>query len=411
MTDQNRRDFLATSAVAVASIGAAVGSTSCASGPARRTLRSAEGDDHRGPCCISSGNGLPATARAMDLIAQGWDPLDAIVAGVAIVEDDPNDNSVGFGGLPNEDGVVELDASVMHGPTHRAGSVASLRNIRNHAAVALCVLRYTDHVMLVGEGALRFARRMGFTEQDLLTEQSRAAWEKWKADPNRARIDDWLEPEDYDGPPLPPGHTHPAGARSDAPASAAAATPIEGDQRPAEAPAIVPASDAGDDPRARYLASRGIPWTHGTIHCSALNAAGALAACTSTSGLAWKIPGRVGDSPIVGAGMFCDNDIGAAGATGRGEAAIQTCCAHSIVELMARGMTPTEACLEALRRIARATRSRRLLDAHGRPNFGFNCYALRRDGAYGSAAFTHGARFAVHDGRENRLLECAALYP
>ena len=142
---------------------------------------------------ISSGNGLPAVNRAMELLRGASDPLDAVVAGVTLVEDDPDDMSVGYGGLPNERGVVELDASVMHGPTHKAGSVAALRNIRNPAQVALAVLKRTDHVMLVGEGALEFARAHGFTEQNLLTDRARRAWLRWKE--NHSDRDDWIPAE------------------------------------------------------------------------------------------------------------------------------------------------------------------------------------------------------------------------
>ncbi|MBI2948396.1 MAG: isoaspartyl peptidase/L-asparaginase, partial [Verrucomicrobia bacterium] len=148
------------------------------------------------PVVIASGNGLQATAKAMSLMQQGADALDAVIAGVNILEDDPNENSVGLGGLPNEDGVVELDASVMHGPTGRGGSVASLRNIRNPSKVARLVMERTDHVLIVGEGALRFAKAHGFKEEDLLTDESRRAWLKWKED--LSRTDDWLPPHDLE---------------------------------------------------------------------------------------------------------------------------------------------------------------------------------------------------------------------
>ncbi len=144
------------------------------------------------PVAISSANGLQALTRVMEMIRSGSDALDAVVAGVNIVEDDPNDTSVGYGGLPNEDGVVELDAAIMHGPTHRAGAVASLRNIKNPSKVAKLVMERTDHVLLVGEGALRFARAHGFKEEDLLTDQAREEWLKWKE--NLSREDDWLPP-------------------------------------------------------------------------------------------------------------------------------------------------------------------------------------------------------------------------
>ncbi|MEO1128729.1 MAG: N(4)-(beta-N-acetylglucosaminyl)-L-asparaginase [Planctomycetota bacterium] len=326
----------------------------------------------RGPIAIASGNGIPATREALAMMQAGADPLDAAVAGVGIVEADPKDMTVGLGGLPNEEGVVELDASVMHGPMHRAGAVASLRNIVHPAAVAREVARRTDHVLLVGEGALRFARRLGFPEQDLLTVQAREAWLRWKNNANRE--DDWLEEGQFDL----PGE-----------GAAQSARPIA-------------------DPQT-HLAydEHGVPWTDGTIHCSVRTADGDLAGVTTTSGLSWKIPGRVGDSPIIGAGLYTDNEVGSAGATGRGEAAIQVCAARSVVMAMEQGDLPRDACLRVLRDVARKTKLRRLLRPDGRPNFGLTLYALRKDGMFGGASFTEGASFAVSDGFGHRLAPCA----
>lgn len=363
----NRREFVAASGMALAS-GVALGAVGVQpegqAGADAAPKR--EGDAHRGACFVASGNGARVTARAMELIAQGVYVLDAIVEGIRIIEDDPADNSVGYGGLPNEEGVVQLDASVMDGPTHRAGSVGALEGIKNPAAVALEVLRRTGHVMLVGAGALRFAKQMGFREENLLTDASREAWLRWKASLNK---DDWWLDRDQQLR-APSG---PAGGRS----------------------------------------SLDVPYTTGTVHCSGVDREGRMAACTSTSGLSWKIPGRLGDSPIVGAGMYCDNDVGSAGATGRGESVIQVCGAFSAVQHMAAGMTPTEACLAVLKKIVEKTKEPRLLDERGRPKFDVTMYALRKDGAYGSASIWRGARpkqFAVNDGRENRLVECEFLY-
>jgi N4-(beta-N-acetylglucosaminyl)-L-asparaginase len=314
------------------------------------------------PVVISSGNGLRTVARAHEMIRAAADPLDAVVEGVRIVEDDPTDNSVGLGGLPNEEGVVELDASVMHGPTHRAGAVAALRNIKNPAAVAREVARRTDHVLIVGEGALRFALRMGFKEENLLTEESRAAWLRWRATLNRE--DDWLAEDEFDLP-----------------------------------------SAAG-----RPGAGLAVPYTTGTIHCSAVTPAGDLAGVTTTSGLSWKLPGRVGDSPIIGAGLYTDNAVGSAGATGRGEAVIQVCGSHSVVLRMEAGDDPTKACLSVLKKIVDCTRAKRLLDASGKPAFNVSLYALRKDGAFGSAAIWQGATFTVCDGAGARVEKCAYLY-
>ncbi len=350
--------------------------------PAER--RAAQGDAHRGACVISSGNGLPATAKAMEMMKAGGHPLDAIVAGIKVVEDDPKDNSVGYGGLPNEEGVVQLDASVMDGALHRAGSVGALENIKNPASVALLVLRRTDHVMLVGAGALNFAVRMGFKEENLLTDESREAWLKWRA--NLGKDDDWLNDDERED----------IGESASGKPLGWRATPLDND-RMGTGPATI-------DP------VTGVPYTTGTIHCSAVTESGHIAACTSTSGLSWKLPGRLGDSPIVGAGMYCDNEIGSAGATGRGEAVIQICGSFYIVQQMERGLTPTEACLAAAKKIVDKTKEKRLRDAQGRPNFNVSFYAVRKDGAYGSAAIKQGPTYVVHDGQENRKAECAFLY-
>jgi N4-(beta-N-acetylglucosaminyl)-L-asparaginase len=362
MSNLDRRSFLA-SAASLPLVATLVEKTHAETkAPAQR---SAERTGRGGrPVAISSANGLRTVTKAIELITAGADPLEAIVAGINIVEDDPSDNSVGYGGLPNENGVVELDASCMHGPSYKAGAVAALQNIKNPSSVAMHVLQRTDHVLLVGAGALAFAKSLGFKEENLLTEESRQAWLKWKANLNKD--DDWLDDDQQ----------------------------------------IKPKSSKQS--RARQ---RGIPYTTGTIHCSALDGAGDMAACTSTSGLSYKIPGRVGDSPIIGAGMYCHNAVGCAGATGRGEAVIQTCGAFHVVQHMANGLTPTDACLKVLQSIADHTRQAYLLDEKGRPNFNVTLYALRKDGAYGSAALHRGAKFAVHDGTPARLEECAALYP
>ncbi len=330
------------------------------------------------PMAISSGNGLRAVEKAVELMRADEDALDAIVKGINIVEDDPKDNSVGYGGLPNEDGVVELDSSCLHGLSCKAGAVAALRNIKNPSSVALQVLRKTDHVLLVGEGALKFALRMGFKEENLLTEESRQAWLKWKANLNAD--DDWLN-DDQQIPARPSNNKKP------------------------QASGLKP--QAWMQSRADAL---GVPFTTGTIHVSAMNASSDLSACTSTSGLSWKLPGRVGDSPIVGAGMFCDNTIGSAGATGRGEAVIQACGSFQIVQHMGKGLSPAEACLRTLQWIADHTKQKYLLDDKARPNFEVTLYALRKDGAYGSACFRPGREFAIHDGSAARLEKCSALY-
>jgi len=312
------------------------------------------------PVVIASGNGLEATAKAMELIQAGKDALEAVVEGVMIVENDPKDNSVGYGGLPNEEGVVELDASVMHGPTGRGGAVASLQNIKNPVKVARVVMERTDHVLLVGAGALKFAKAHGFKEEDLLTDESRQAWLKWKE--KLSNEDDWLPPHDE--------------------TTKGISQLVEQNKR-----------------------------HHGTINCNALDKNGNLSGCTTTSGLAFKIPGRVGDSPILGAGLWVDNEVGAAGSTGRGEANLLACSSVMVVEYMRQGKAPEEACLMACERIAKQTKMRRLRDAEGRPNFDVHFYAINKRGQYGSASIWSGGSFAVNTGeKESRKLQSAFLF-
>jgi N4-(beta-N-acetylglucosaminyl)-L-asparaginase len=289
---------------------------------------------------------------------QNADTLDAIIAGVNIEELDPDDQAVGLGGLPNEDGVVQLDASCMHGPTKRAGAVAALEDIATPSLVAKAVMDYTDHIMLVGPGAKRFALEMGFKEQNLLTEKSRKDWLRWKACLNP--VDNWLD-SPGGGATLPPTATLPF-----------------------------------DDPLH-------VKFTTGTINMNAVNAAGDISSVTTTSGRSWKLPGRVGDSPIIGAGQYCDNTVGAAGSTGRGEANIKTCGAFLIVEFMRQGLSPDEACMRTIDRVI-ATTERRLLDDRGRPLFDLEFYALAKDGRVGSAAAYEGAQFAVADSQGARLV-------
>lgn len=336
---------------------------------------------------ISSANGLKASARAMDVLKAGGDTLDAVVACVNIVEEDPNDTSVGYGGLPNELGVVELDASVMHGPTRRAGSVASIRNIKCPSKVAKLVMEQTDHVMLVSQGALDWAKAMGFKEENLLTERARLAWVAWKQSLRDGEgNNNWTD--GLDAP--------------DKPASPGAAARLK---------EMFPQFDDEMIAWAQHVAK--YPPT-GTINCLALNTKGEMSGTTTTSGLAWKIPGRVGDSPIIGAGLYVDQEVGAAGSTGRGEENIRVVGAHTIVENMRHGMSPKEACLDCLKRIVRNFNG----DKAKLNRFDINFYALRKDGAYGGAALWSGRprrgggftspRFAVNDGVP-RLEDCVFL--
>ncbi len=344
-----RRDFLAASAAAGAAslipTMAAEGAPPLAQGAAP----TAAGARRARPVVIASSNGIRGVRVAYDRIVRGEDTLDAIIAGVNIQELDPDDQSVGLGGLPNADGVVQLDASCMHGPTRRAGAVACLEDIATPSLVAKAVMDYTDHLLLVGPDAKKFAVSLGFKTQNLLTEKTRQDWLRWKArlNPN----DNWLDRE--------------------------------------------------DDIRVKFHT--------GTINMNAVNAAGDLSSVTTTSGMAWKIPGRVGDSPIVGAGQYCDNTVGAAGSTGRGEANIKACGAFLAVEFMRQGLSPEQALLKTMERVIAMTEDR-LLDARRRPRFDLQFYAVAKDGRYAGATAYEGADFAVCDDRGARTELCAYLF-
>jgi N4-(beta-N-acetylglucosaminyl)-L-asparaginase len=314
---------------------------------------------------VSSRNGLRATAEAMRLMKEGTDTLDAVIAGVNIIEADPEDQSVGYGGLPNENGVVQLDASVMHGPTNGAGAVASLEGIMHPSKVARDVMQKTDHVLLVGEGALQFALAMGYEKQNLLTDESREVWLEWKR--NLSGEDDWIDPADR----LPKSMT-----------------------------------------KAQKMAARQMMRQHGTINCNCVNEKGEISGVTTTSGLSFKIPGRVGDSPIFGAGLYVDNDVGACGSTGRGEANLKTCASFMVVEFMRQGVAPEEAGLRVMQRIVEKTTEPYLLRDDGKPAFGLNFYVVNKKGEYAGVNLYKGerAQYAVHDGTENKLRDSAYLY-
>jgi N4-(beta-N-acetylglucosaminyl)-L-asparaginase len=333
------------------------------------------------PVLVSSWNGGPATSLAARLCAEGSPLLRAIVEGIKLVEDDPEEMSVGYGGLPNEDGEVELDAAVMDGPRHKAGGVAGLRRVRHACALAYEVLVRTDHALLVGEGALKFARQLGFPEEALETGKSREAWLAWKA--GLSNKDAWLSADE--------GASDFGKARS--------AGQIEQEIK-------ARSSKGSPIPSAPPTA----PFTYGTIHVSGLDPRGDLYAATSTSGLSYKIPGRVGDSPIVGAGLYAENAVGSAGATGRGEATMHSCAAFDAVRAMESGMSPTDACLGALRRIVRNTKEGRLLGENGRPVFNVTMYALRKDGETGAASMHEGYQCVVQRGGETRVERCAFLF-
>ena len=312
-------------------------------------------------------NGGPSTCveQAFHLLTSGTDVLDALIAGVNIVERDPEDNSVGYGGLPNADGIVQLDSCCMHGPKKRAGGVAALEGVRTPSLVAKAVMEHTDHHLLVGPGAQTFARNMGFPiEADLNTTRSRELWLEWK---RRTDPLHYLDP----------------------------------DKRVA----------AGFDAGLRMVADGLIDSNHfyGTINCNGVSPKGELAGVTTTSGLAWKIPGRVGDSPILGAGLYVDGEIGAAGSTGRGEANLYGLSSFLIVENMRRGMAPKDAGIDALKRIKAATIERRLLNSRREPNFNVFFYVLNAVGVHAGVSLYAGPNAAysvcTENGAENRQVD------
>jgi len=366
MSEQlNRRDFL----IAGAGAGLAAAAPRAVFGQAPAVI----GGKTSRPVVISSANGnrfknggdVTCVQRAWTLITQGSDVLDALIAGVNILELDPEETSVGWGGLPNADGVLQLDASCMHGPKKRAGGVAALEGVRTPSLVAREVMEQTDHHLLVGKGAQDFARHLGFPiEEDLHTEKSRRLWLEWK---RRTDPDHYLDPRQ----------------RAEAGYHAALQMAREG------------------------LIEREHLW--GTINCDGVNARGEVCGVTTTSGLAWKIPGRAGDSPILGAGLYVDGEVGAAGSTGRGEANLYNLSSAWIVEAMRRGAHPKDAGIEALRRVAANTVEARLRNRRGEPNFDLNFYVLNRRGELAGVSM-HPAHYAVctENGPETRPTE--ALY-
>lgn len=319
-----------------------------------------------------------AVERAFRLITEGKDVLEALIAGVNIPELDPLETGIGYGALGNADGIVELDASCMHGPTKRAGAVASIRGVRTPSLVARAVMDYTDHHLLVGEGATQFARAMGFQiEDDLNTDNSRRLWREWK---RRVDPEHWLDPD--------------GDARK----------PIPRHQKD-------PGLEAGLSMVRDGLIREGSFW--GTINCDGIGPNGELCGVTTTSGLAWKIPGRVGDSPIPGAGLYVDNEVGAAGSTGRGEANIYNLSSFLIVESMRRGMSPKDAGLEALKRIKANTIEKRLLNGKGNPNFNIRFFVLNKKGEFAGVSMYRAGetQYAVCTESGSRALELEPLLP
>ena len=381
----SRRDFVKTSVLgAVAStINASADDAARPNSGQDRTSERASRESNKRPIIICAHNGLNYLDDAFAFLKSGGDTLDAALRVVQGPENDPNDTSVGLGGIPNEEGVVELDACCMHGPTRRAGSVGGVRNIKNVSLVSKAVFEHTGHVMLVGEGAERFAVDVGFPRENLLTDHSRKIWLLWREFHSN---DDWW------GPGLADPHWQSPDVKPKPQADL-----WQGRIQHLQARA----ADLGIAPERQMEAIRKVlfPPT-GTIHCSALNEKGEISGCTTTSGLAYKLPGRVGDSPIIGAGCYTDQDVGSAGATGSGEENIKVAGAHTIVENMRHGMSPHEAGMDALKRVARIydgdMTKLRFVD--------MTYYVLRKDGAYAGVSLwqgyseAHPHTIAVHDG-------------
>ncbi len=378
----SRRDFVKTSVLGA--VAAGVGTR--AQGQDSKQEHEPQSGPYKRPIIICANNGFNYLEEAFAFLKAGGDTLDAALKVVKGPEDDPNDTSVGLGGIPNEEGVVELDACCMHGPTRRAGSVGGVRNIKNVSLVSKAVINHTGHVMLVGEGAERFAVAVGFPRENLLTDHSRKVWLLWKEFHSN---DDWW------GPGLADPHWQPPDTK-----------PTDGKPQSQRWPERYQrleerAADLGIAPELRREAIHKVlfPPT-GTIHCSVLNEKGEISGCTTTSGLAFKLPGRVGDSPIIGAGCYTDQDVGSAGATGSGEENIKVAGAHTIIENMRHGMSPQEAGTDALKRIVRNYNS----DMNKLRFVDMTYYILRKDGAYAGVSLWEGYepgkphKIAVHDG-------------
>ena len=377
----SRRDFVKTSVLGA--VAAGVGGKAEALSESKPQGHASQSDSVKKNIIICANNGHAYADAAYEYLKAGGDTLETGIRVVKGPENDPNDDSVGLGGLPNEEGVVELDSCCMHGPTRRAGAVGAVRNIKNVSMVGRAVMENTGHVMLAGEGAERFAVDMGFPRENLLTDRSRKIWLLWK---------EFNSDRDWWGPGLADPHWQPPAPESKPQAELWRDRIQKLRQR---------AADLGIEPEFQLAAVRRVlfPPT-GTIHCSVLNEKGEMSGITTTSGLAFKLPGRVGDSPIIGAGCYTDQDVGSAGATGSGEENIKVAGAHTIVENMRHGMSPQEAGMDTLKRIVRNYNG----DMNKIRFMDMTYYILRKDGVYAGVSLWEGYsaghphKFTVHDG-------------
>ncbi len=379
----DRRKFLGTAALGSVGMALEAQVTKKKDGKPAESKTEAPPQTYKKPVIICAANGFNSVDGGYEILRSGGDTLDACIAVGMGPEDNPNDSSVGLGGLPNEEGVVELDSCCMHGPTRRAAAAGAVHWTKNPSRLVKAIMEHTGHVMLCHEGADRFARDMGFPKDELLTERSRKTWLLWKEYHSYA---DWWGPGLFD-----PNYQVP-GAGTQSP-DIYHSRIYKLDDLAAEIG--IPLED-----RAEAIQHVLFP-PHGTIHISALKENGEMSGLTTTSGLAWKIPSRLGDSPIIGAGCYTDQDVGSAGATGSGEENIRVAGAHTIVENMRHGMSPAEAGLDALKRIVRNYNN----DMNKLKYVSMTYYILRKDGAYAGVSLWSGSpgrapRFCVHDGEK-----------
>ena len=299
------------------------------------------------PIVISTWNfGKAANAGAWEVLSKQGRALDAVEAGVKIPEADPNNHSVGYAGLPDRDGHVTLDACIMDEKSN-CGSVMCLEHIVHPISVARMVMEKTPHIILVGEGALQFALANGFSKTNLLTPESEKMWK------------DWLKSSNYQ--------------------------PVINTENKASA-------------SVRMAPVPGGPFNHDTIGMLALDASGNMSGACTTSGLAYKMHGRVGDSPVIGAGLFVDNEVGAATSTGVGEEVIRISGSHLVVELMRQGATPGDACKKAVERIVKR-------DPEKAKGLQVGFLAMRNDGSYGAFCIQKGFTYAVRTSEEDKIYE------